>query len=165
MSPIVAAAAFEQKCSLLHARNRAVVWEFWNPDMKRGAATLNDRSDVSRTAHLSFFVSTKTALIQVASTLRPFAFLNLVSYFSVLIVGESSILVDAPGESMRVYSLLQRRRWKSGSLEAIQQQSHSQHSPITTAWPLHSFLSISIVPPLMLVCWCWAQECLSGQSP
>lgn len=76
-----------------------------------------DQVEVKRAAHLSFWVSRqKQHSYQLPPLCNLSPFDNLMSYFSALIAGESSILVDAPGESMRVYSLPQRRWWSGVAL-------------------------------------------------
>lgn len=118
--------------------------------MERGARTwmTRVRSGVWLSwVSLSFNNNTARSSWLLSATFRPS---NLTSHFSVPIAGESSILVVAPGESMRVYSLLQLPMVESASLEAIQ-LNLALNSLIITAWPLHSLLSISSVPSPTLV--------------
>lgn len=91
----------------------------WNEGQRPGRPEPDQASGSPN--FLSLLTTTTATLVQVASTLQPFRPSNLVSHFSVLMAGESSILVVAPGESMqRVYSLPQLPMVQSGSLEAIQ---------------------------------------------
>lgn len=92
----------------------------WNSEMEWGARTW-------MTGAISTVWLTWVSLSCNNNNTRPswlhfatFCPSNLTSHISVLIAGESSILVVAPGESMRVYSLLQLPMVESGSLEAIQ---------------------------------------------
>lgn len=90
----------------------SVGWGFWNPEIEPGATTWTTR------ARSAIWLTRASPSLQEQHSYKlpplcnPSPFENLMSYFSVLIAGESSILVDASGESIWVYSLLQRRWWR-----------------------------------------------------